>query len=553
MNVYVRALATRARPGRRRVRRAHPARAPRPARRRRGRARLPGGAPRRRARRRRCPSTTLIDLVEPMVDATIRPHAERGRRATTLSTPTTGSRARSATGSSTSSTVPLVATFHTLARVKADAGIDDDPALRSRIEHEIDRLRRPDARVDRRPSSEQLARLYGADVDRIEIVPPGRRPRDLLARCAEPSARRERAALGLGDGPALLFVGRIQPLKGADLAVAALAELGDPGRGAARRRRAERPRRPGGAGPSCTRWSTSSASATRCGSSRRSRTRDLATLLPRRRRLPRPEPQRVVRAGRARGRGVRHAGGRGRGRRAALARRRRRHRLPRRQPRPGRLRRADRAAARRSRRCRGDGRERRGRARAGTRGASPPPGCAGCTRTCSCASPSRVADARRRRRSPRRTTLIDAHLCGSGARPRTRSSTSSTTRSCAAGTCASVATAATRPRSTSICTSARCATSCTSCPRPTTRPALPALHAWLLRRNHDLYGARFSLGPDGDVYLTGRVALEHLTDRGARPDHRRALRADRAVVPGRGHDRLPLATAGRPLLGSRSV
>ena len=31
-------------------------------------------------------------------------------------------------------------------------------------------------------------------------------------------------------------------------------------------------------------------------------------------------------------------------------------------------------------------------------------------------------------------------------------------------------------------------------------------------RNHDLYGARFSLGPDGDLYLTGRVALEHLTE-----------------------------------------
>ena len=27
-----------------------------------------------------------------------------------------------------------------------------------------------------------------------------------------------------------------------------------------------------------------------------------------------------------------------------------------------------------------------------------------------------------------------------------------------------------------------------------------------------MYGARFSLGPDGDVYLVGRVALEHLTD-----------------------------------------
>ncbi|MBM3673459.1 MAG: type III secretion system chaperone [Actinobacteria bacterium] len=38
------------------------------------------------------------------------------------------------------------------------------------------------------------------------------------------------------------------------------------------------------------------------------------------------------------------------------------------------------------------------------------------------------------------------------------------------------------------------------------------LDAWLLRRNHDLYGARFSTGPDGDVYLTGRLALEHLSE-----------------------------------------
>jgi hypothetical protein len=48
-------------------------------------------------------------------------------------------------------------------------------------------------------------------------------------------------------------------------------------------------------------------------------------------------------------------------------------------------------------------------------------------------------------------------------------------------------------------------------PAPDDESRLPALHAWLLRRNHDLYGARFSLGRDGDVYLTGRIALEHLT------------------------------------------
>ncbi|MFI5048181.1 MAG: YbjN domain-containing protein [Acidimicrobiia bacterium] len=42
---------------------------------------------------------------------------------------------------------------------------------------------------------------------------------------------------------------------------------------------------------------------------------------------------------------------------------------------------------------------------------------------------------------------------------------------------------------------------------------LEELYALLLRANHTMYGARFSLGPDGDIYLVGRVALEHLTTR----------------------------------------
>ena len=42
--------------------------------------------------------------------------------------------------------------------------------------------------------------------------------------------------------------------------------------------------------------------------------------------------------------------------------------------------------------------------------------------------------------------------------------------------------------------------------------SLLELYEFLLRRNHTMYGAKFSLGPDGDVYLVGRVALEHLTE-----------------------------------------
>lgn len=37
-------------------------------------------------------------------------------------------------------------------------------------------------------------------------------------------------------------------------------------------------------------------------------------------------------------------------------------------------------------------------------------------------------------------------------------------------------------------------------------------YRFLLGCNHGIYGARFSIGPDGDLYLCGRVALEHLDE-----------------------------------------
>jgi hypothetical protein len=36
------------------------------------------------------------------------------------------------------------------------------------------------------------------------------------------------------------------------------------------------------------------------------------------------------------------------------------------------------------------------------------------------------------------------------------------------------------------------------------------LYRFLLQRNHDSYAAHFSIGPDGDAYLVGRVLLQHL-------------------------------------------
>lgn len=119
--------------------------------------------------------------------------------------------------------LPMVATFHTLARVKAEAGIDDDPAGRDRVEGEM--VRCADLMCASTEGEQaQLAALYGADAQRIEVVPPGVDHRVFTP--AAPAARAElRRGLGLDDGPVLCFVGRIQPLKGPELAVRVLAEL----------------------------------------------------------------------------------------------------------------------------------------------------------------------------------------------------------------------------------------------------------------------------------------------------------------------------------------
>ncbi len=116
--------------------------------------------------------------------------------------------------------LPLVTTFHTLAHTKAAAGVDDDPIDRAHVEAEVV------ACSDRVVAStlEERAELvadYGADPERIEVIPPG-----VDHATFWPGDRdAARARLGLPGGPVLLFVGRIQPLKGADLAVRCLAEL----------------------------------------------------------------------------------------------------------------------------------------------------------------------------------------------------------------------------------------------------------------------------------------------------------------------------------------
>ncbi|MGB3410038.1 MAG: glycosyltransferase [Microthrixaceae bacterium] len=115
--------------------------------------------------------------------------------------------------------LPLVATFHTLARVKADAG-DAEPEARERAELEV--IGCCDTICASNPvEAEQLVELYNADPERIELVPPG-----VDHAFFSPGDRGgARAALGLDDRPTMLFVGRIQPLKGLGIAIQALGEL----------------------------------------------------------------------------------------------------------------------------------------------------------------------------------------------------------------------------------------------------------------------------------------------------------------------------------------
>jgi len=120
--------------------------------------------------------------------------------------------------------LPLVSTFHTLARVKAE---DAERLEASRARAEAEVIGCSDAILASSVhEATRLEGLYGADPNRIEIVPPGV-DHEVFAPGDRTAARARLAAdLGLDRGrPLVLFVGRIQPLKGADVAVRTLAAL----------------------------------------------------------------------------------------------------------------------------------------------------------------------------------------------------------------------------------------------------------------------------------------------------------------------------------------
>lgn len=115
--------------------------------------------------------------------------------------------------------LPLTTVFHTLARVKAETG---DPEPQRRLDAEASVIACSDiilANSDE--EARRLVDLYAAEPSRVEVVPPGV-DHAFFSPGYQGGARE---AVGLGPGPVLLFVGRIQPLKGVDVAVRTLADL----------------------------------------------------------------------------------------------------------------------------------------------------------------------------------------------------------------------------------------------------------------------------------------------------------------------------------------
>ncbi len=129
---------------------------------------------------------------------------------------------------------PLVHSMHTMAKVKNQAlaaGDSLEPQARIIGEEQVvgvaDRLI---ANTDQ--EARELIELYGAEPERVAVVPPGV-DLDTFTPGGSDGRRSARRALGVDDEADLvLFVGRIQPLKGPDVLIRAVAELlaRDPGR-----------------------------------------------------------------------------------------------------------------------------------------------------------------------------------------------------------------------------------------------------------------------------------------------------------------------------------
>ena len=117
--------------------------------------------------------------------------------------------------------IPHLVTFHTLALVKMQSRAgENEPLQRQQTEREI--MASASRIVAFSPHErDAMARLYGADPKRIELVPCGVD----LSRFRPLDQEESRKRLGLNGDKVFLYVGRIESLKGVDLLVHTAAHL----------------------------------------------------------------------------------------------------------------------------------------------------------------------------------------------------------------------------------------------------------------------------------------------------------------------------------------
>jgi D-inositol-3-phosphate glycosyltransferase len=164
------------------------------------------------------PKEELVALLDPFADAMLAHAASEKRRYRLIhahywmSGPP-ARRARDRLG------IPWVQSFHSLARMKAAAGLPPD-FPRGAVEEELA------AACDRivamsRAEGRALVRLYGASKDRICVAEPG-----VDLHSAGPGAVTAlRGELDVEGRRVVLFAGRLEPLKGADTLIEAIAEM----------------------------------------------------------------------------------------------------------------------------------------------------------------------------------------------------------------------------------------------------------------------------------------------------------------------------------------
>ena len=119
--------------------------------------------------------------------------------------------------------VPHVATFHTLAKTKLRARAGErESELRASTESRV--MNGADAVVvSTEQEKDDIARLYGARRDKVQVISAGV-DLDLFTPMQKDQARQ---SIGVTEKKVVLYVGRIEPLKGLDILLNAVASLED--------------------------------------------------------------------------------------------------------------------------------------------------------------------------------------------------------------------------------------------------------------------------------------------------------------------------------------